>query len=94
MRLVFEVLRYVDTRVYYAGNFYTNLFNLKTRIQRACDILYCILESPIKGGMTEMGARGNITQDVMGCLHSKWSDVIQNELHGVAYLLYHCNIEG
>ena len=87
---VYEVLRYVDTRVYCAGDLYTDLFNLKSKLQRACERHYHILESLMKVGMTEMVARAKITQDVMGCLQSRWSDVIQNELHGSAYLLHPC----
>ena len=30
----------------------------------------------MKGGMTEVVARAKSTQDVMGCLQSRWSDVI------------------
>ena len=87
---VYEVLRYVDTRIYCAGDLYTDLFTLKTHLERACASTHYILDSLKRGGMSETVARAKITEDVIGCLQSRWSDVIQNELHGSAYLLHPC----
>ena len=86
---VYEVLRYVDTRAYTAGDLYTDLYKLKSQLQHACQSMHYILHDDMKE-MTEEQARELRTSQVMACLSSRWEGVIQNELHASAYLLHPC----
>ena len=86
---IYEVLRYVDTRVYTAGDLYTDLYNLKVQLERACDNMNYILKAD-RMNMTDDEARTLRTTQVMQCLSSRWEAVIKNELHGSAYLLHPC----
>ena len=49
LRPVYEVLRYVDTRIYCTRDLYNDLF--KSHLQRACDSTHNILDSLKKGGI-------------------------------------------
>ena len=86
---IYEVLRYVETRVYTAGDFYTDLYILKVQLERACNNLNYILKAD-KMNMTDDEARTLRTTRVMQCLSSKWEAIIKNELHGSAILLHPC----
>ena len=85
----YEVLRYVDTRVYTAGDLYTDLYNLKQQLERACEGMSYILK-PDKAHMTVEQARTLRTAQVMQALKGRWESVVRNDLHGSAYLLHPC----